>query len=108
MPILIMLKGPRINIVVKGEIKDEDEQKWDRIFHDQMLMVNNKKGRNVVIPLAVDCNIALLEEVTDKDIKEQEKKAEERRKQMEAEGGSGGSVLSPAQFAFPSGKRGRG
>ena len=108
MPILIVLKAPRVNLIAEGEIKDEDEKKWDEIFHGQMLMIKNQKGKNSVIPLAMDCNIAVLEEVTQKDIKEQEAMAEKRRKEAEAQGRGSGQLLSPAQFGFPSGRSGRG
>jgi len=105
MPILIVLKNPRVNLIAEGEIKDEDEKKWDEVFHGQMLMIKNQKGRNSVIPLAMDCNIAVLEEVTQKEIEELEKMAEKRRQQAEAQGGSG--IIKPT-FGFPSGRSGRG
>jgi len=108
MPILIVLKAPRINLIAVGEIKDEDEKKWDEIFHGQMLMIKNQRGKNSVIPLAMDCNIAVLEEVTQEEIDEQEKLAEKRRKQGEAQGGGGGSMITKPTMLFPSGRGGRG
>jgi len=106
MPILIVLKAPRLNLIAEGEIKDDDEKKWDEIFHGQMLMIKNQKGRNSVIPLAIDCNIALLEEVTEKEIKEQEELAKKRRKQAEAQDG-GGPLITKPNMLFPSGRGGK-
>lgn len=107
MPILIVLKNPRMNLIASGEIKDEDEKKWDEIFHNQVLMVKNKSGQNTLIPLLQECNIAVMEEVTDKEIKEMEEMAKERKREMEAQGGKGGSIVTP-QYAFPGGRGNRG
>lgn len=107
MPILIVLKNPRVNLIAEGGIKDEDEKKWDEIFHGQMLMIKNQKGRNSVIPLAMDCNIAVLEEVTQKEIDEQEKMAAKRREQAGAQGGGPGVIAKP-HMLFPSNRGGRG
>ena len=106
MPILIVLKSPRMNFLAKGEIKDGSDKEWDEIFHNQVLMVKNQAGRNTLIPLLQECNIAVMEEVTDKEIEEMQKIAKERKREMEAQGGKGG-VISAPQFAFPGG-RGRG
>ncbi|TET41742.1 MAG: hypothetical protein E3J60_03850 [Dehalococcoidia bacterium] len=103
MPILIVLKNPRMNLVASGEIKDADEKKWDEIFHNQVLMVKNKAGRNTLVPLLQECNIAVMEEVTEEEIEEMNKMAEKRKKEMEAQGGKGG-VISAPQFAFPGGR----
>ena len=107
MPILIVLKNPRVNLIAVGGIKDEDEKRWDEIFHGQMLMIKNQKGKNSVIPLAMDCNIAVLEEVTQKEIDEQEKLAKERRQQAGGQGGGPGVITKP-NMLFPSSRGGRG
>ena len=108
MPILIVLKNPRMNFLAEGEIKDNPEavKEWDEVFHNQVLMVKNKSGRNTLIPLLQDCNIAIMEEVTDEEIEEMKKMAEKRTREMESQGGKGGSIVSP-QFTIPSGRGGR-
>ena len=108
MPILIVLKNPRMNFLAEGEIKDSPEsiKEWDEVFHNQVLMVKNKSGHNTLIPLLQECNIAIMEEVTEKEIEEMNEIAKKRKKEMEAEGGKGGLISAP-QFAF-SGGRGRG
>ena len=107
MPILIVLKNPRVNLIAEGEIKDTDEQRYDEIFHNQVLMIKNQKGRNQLIPLLQECNIAVMETVTQKEIDEQDKEMEKRRKQAETQGGKGGLISQPG-FAFPAGRGGRG
>ena len=110
MPILIVLKNPRMNLIASGEIKDDSEKEWDEIFHNQVLMVKNKSGRNTLIPLLQECNIAVMEDVTEEEIEEMKKEAERRKKEMEAQGrgGKGGGLISNPDFLFPSGKGGRG
>ena len=109
MPILIVLKNPRMNFLAEGEIKDSPEavKEWDEVFHNQVLMVKNKSGRNTLIPLLQECNIAIMEEVTEGEIKEMNEMAKKRKQEMESQGGKGGSILSP-QFAFPTGRGGKG
>ena len=106
MPILIVLKNPRINLIAEGEIKDEDEKSWDELFHNQVLMIKNQKGRNQLVPLLQDCNIAVMETVTDEEIEEQEKEMQKRKKQAEAQGGRGGLISQP-DFIIPSNRGGR-
>jgi len=110
MPILIVLKNPRMNLIASGEIKDKDIKEWDEIFHNQVLMTKNQAGHNILIPLLQDCNIAILEEVTDEEIKEMQKMAKERAKEMEAQerGGGGGGLVAKPDFMFPGGRGGRG
>lgn len=107
MPILIVLKNPRVNLFAEGEIKDDQQEHYDEIFHNQVLMVKNRKGRNQLIPLLQDCNIAVMETVTDKEIEEQEKEIEKRKKAAEEKGGRGGLVSQP-EFIIPAGRGGRG
>ena len=90
MPILIVLKNPRMNLVAQGEIKDDSTKEWDEIFHNQVLMVKNKSGRNTLVPLLQECNIAVMEEITEEEIEEMSKMAEKRKREMEAQGGKGG------------------
>lgn len=107
MPILIALKNPRMNLIAQGEIKDDSEKEWDVIFNNQVLMTKNQAGHNMLIPLLVDCNIAVMEEVTDKEIKEMEELAKKRKKEMTAQGGPGGGgpLVSMPQYGFPGGGR---
>ena len=106
MPILIVLKNPRVNLFAEGEIKDDEQDHYDEIFHNQVLMVKNRKGRNQLIPLLQDCNIAVMETVTDEEIDEQEKELEKRKKQAESQGGKGGLVTQPG-FVIPHRRDGR-
>ena len=92
-----------MNLIAQGEIKDVDEKKWDEIFHNQILMVKNKSGHNTLIPLLQECNIAVMEEVTDEEIEEMKKEAEKRKREMEIQGGKGGSITMP-QYGFPGGR----
>lgn len=102
MAILIALKVPRLNLFAEGEIKDEDEAKWDQIFYNQVLMVKNSKGKNTLIPLAMDCNIAVMEEMTDEQLKEIEEASKKRREEQT------GPVITKPQFVFPGGRRRKG
>jgi len=104
MPILIRLKDPSITLVLAGDIKDESSKEYDTMFPN--LMVKNQDGQNMVIPLAIDCNIAYIKEVTQEEIDKQKKEAERRRKEAEAQGG-GGRIAKPSML-FPSGRGGRG
>lgn len=109
MPILIVLKDPRVNLVAEGQIDEKDTQKWDEIFNNQVFVFKSQKGKMTVVPLLQDCNVAVIEEISEEELKEQEEKAEERRKKAEAQGGaggSGGSIIKPS-FGFPSGARRR-
>ena len=106
MPILIVLKNPRMNFLAEGKIKDGSDKEWDEIFHNQVLMVKNQAGRNTLIPLLQECNIAVMEEVTDEEVEEQKKMAEKRMKEMEAQGGKGGLISTP-QYAFPGSRGGK-
>lgn len=107
MPILIVLKNPRVNLFAEGEIKDDQQEHYDEIFHNQVLMVKNRKGRNQLIPLLQDCNIAVMETVTDEEIEEQDKELKKRQKQAESQGGKS-NLISPPGFAIPHGRSGRG
>lgn len=105
MPIIICLKEPSINLILAGDIKDESSKEYDALFPN--LMVKDQDGHNVVIPLARDCSIAFIKEVTQEDIDKQKAETEKRRKEMERRGGGGGPLLTP-QFGFPSGRSGKG
>lgn len=112
MPILIVLKDPRVNLVAEGKIDDAHIKQWDEIFQNQILMFKSQTGNMTVVPLLQDCNIAVMEEITEEELAKQKKEAEERRKKAEAQGGPGGggggsSIFKPS-FGFPSGRRGRG
>ena len=109
MPILIVLKNPRMNFLAEGEIKDSPEavKEWDEVFHNQVLMVKNKSGRNTLIPLLQECNIAVMEEITEEEIKEMEEELKKRKKEMEVQGRGGGGLVAKPDFLFPAGKGGR-
>jgi len=100
MPILVCLKEPAINLILAGEIKDEASGEYDKLFPN--LMIKDQDGHNVVISLSVDCNISFLKEVTQAEIDEQKKLAEERKKEIRDLRG-GGPLVKPAQFMFPRG-----
>ena len=103
MPILIVLKDPRINLIAEGEIDDKQIKAWDEIFSNQILMFKSKKGRNTVVPLLQQCNIAIMEEMTDKEVEEME----ERSKKKQEEDGGGSSFITKPSFGFPAGGRKR-
>ena len=92
MPQLIVLKEPSLNLIVEGEIKDKDEEYWDKIFDNGVLLVKGRSGKNVVIPIWKESSIAFIQEVTKEQIEEQEKKAKER--------GEESQIVTP-QYAFP-------
>ncbi len=105
MPILIVLKDPRVNLVAEGKIDDKQVEAWDAVFNNQILMFKSQTGKMTVVPLLQDCNIAVMEEITEEELVEQKKEAEERRKKAEAQGGPGGggsSIFKPS-LGFPTG-----
>ena len=95
MPLLISLKEPPINMIVEGEIKDKDEKYWDEQFQNGCLMVKNRTGQNIIIPLWKESNVTFIQEVTEEQLEEQRKDAEER--------GKGNKIVTP-EYSFP-GKR---
>lgn len=105
MPILIVLKDPRINLVAEGTIDEKHIKEWDEIFQGQIIMFKSQKGNMTAVPLLQHCNIAVLEEITDEELAEQEKKSEERRKKMEEQGGAPrpGSLIHRPTLGFPAG-----
>ncbi|MCW4050767.1 MAG: hypothetical protein NWE89_13635 [Candidatus Bathyarchaeota archaeon] len=108
MPIVIALRDPQINLIVEGEIKNDDAtaKEYDALFPN--LMVRDQEGNNMVIPLSMDCNIAFLKEATQEQIDKRKKEAEERRKAAGGGPGRGGVITTP-EYAFPQGgRRGRG
>lgn len=109
MPILIVLKNPRVNLIMEGKITSQDEKRYDEIFHNQMLMVKNQKGNYTIIPLLQECNIAVIEEVTQKEVEEQEARAKKLQEEAKRRGQAGPGILEPASFGgFPSGRGGKG
>ena len=96
MPLLIVLKEPPLNLIVEGEIKDNDEEYWDKIFDNGCLLVKNRTGQNVVVPLWKESNVTFIQEVTEEQIEEQEKRAKEK--------GQESQILTP-QYAFPGRKQ---
>ena len=109
MPIIICLKEPGINLVCKGEIKDDDAtaKEYDALFPN--LMVQDQDGQNMVIPLSVDCNIAFIKGVTQAEIDKRRAEAEKRKKLLEAQGGGGrGGLITKPEMLFPSARGGRG
>ena len=108
MPIIVCLKEPGINLVCKGEIKDDEKTaaEYDALFPNPM--VQDQDGQNMVIPLSVDCNIAFIKEVTQAELDKRKAEAEKRKKLAEAQGGGGGSPLIKPEMLFPSNRGGRG
>ncbi len=109
MPILILLKEPRINLKAEGNIDDKQIEAWDAVFNKQILMFKNTDGKMTVVPLLQECNIAVMEEITKEELAEQEKRSEERRKKTEAQGGggAGGGLITKPTMGFPSGRQHR-
>ncbi len=106
MPILIVLKDPRVNLVAEGEIDEKETQRWDEIFNNLVFVFKSQTGNMTVVPLLQECNIAVLENITVEELEKQKKEAEERRKKAEAQGGGpggGGSSIFKPSFGFPSG-----
>ena len=95
MPILVCLKEPPINLIVEGEIKDESENEWDRIFREGVLLVKKKNGRNLLVPIWRESNIAFMQEVTEEDIEKGKEEFEKRQH---------GSKIEKPQFLFPGGR----
>lgn len=95
MPILICLKEPTINLIVEGEIKDESEKEWDKIFREGVLLVKKKNGRNLLVPIWRESNIAFMQEVTEEDIEKGKEEFEKRQK---------GSVIERPSYSFPGGR----
>lgn len=95
MPILICLKEPTINLIVEGEIKDESEKEWDKIFREGVLLVKKTNGRNLLVPIWRESNIAFMQEVTEEDIEKRKEEFEKQRK---------GTVIERPQCLFPGGR----
>jgi len=95
MPILICLKEPTINLIVDGEIKDESEKEWDKIFREGVLLVKKTNGRNLLVPIWRESNIAFMQEVTEEDIEKGKEEFEKRQK---------GSVIERPPYLFPGGR----
>lgn len=100
MPLLIVLKEPPMNLIVEGEIKDNDEAYWDGLFNNGVLMVKNKTGQNIIVPLWKESNVTFIQEVTNEQIEEQQKRAEEAADQAN----KGNRITSPG-YGFPGGKK---
>lgn len=95
MPILICLKEPPINLIVEGEIKDESEKKWDQIFREGVLLVKSMGGKNVLVPLWKESNVAFMQEVTEEEIEKQKEEFEKHRQ---------GTRIERPRFVIPGGR----
>jgi hypothetical protein len=108
MPIYIVLKDPKINLIVAGEIGDKDEDFYDRLFNHGVIMQKDRDGMNMVIPIWTESNIAFMKEVSEKEVKKTEKEMEEKKKG----GGVVESRITQPGMTFPGrqsrGKRGGG
>lgn len=100
MPIYIVLKEPKINLIVAGEIGDKDEDFYDRLFNHGVIMQKDRDGMNMVIPIWTESNIAFMKEVSEEEVKKTEKEMEEKKK------GGTGTIVRP-EMTFP-GRRNRG
>lgn len=109
MPIFIALKDPRINLIVAGEIKDDKAttKEYDELFKDGVLMMTDRDGQNIVVPLWKESNVAFMREITEEEIKENEEIQKKMQEEAERKGGGGNQIISNPRYAF-SGKRGRG
>ena len=100
MPIYIVLKEPKINLIVAGEIGDKDEDFYDRLFNHGVIMQKDRDGMNMVIPIWTESNIAFMKEVSEAEVKKTEKEMEEKKK-------GGASTIVRPEMTFP-GRQGRG
>jgi len=100
MPLLISLKEPPINMIVEGSIKDKDEKYWDEQFQNGCLMVKNRTGQNIVIPLWKESNVTFIQEITEEQLEEQRKQMEEANQQ----GGRDSKIVKP-EYVFPTTRR---
>lgn len=109
MPIFIALKEPRINLIVAGEIKDDKAttREYDELFKDGVLMMTDREGQNIVVPLWKESNIAFMREISEEEIKENEELQKKMQEEAEKKGGGGGQLISRPGYTFPQG-RGRG
>ena len=109
MPILIRLKDPPVNLIVDDTIKDtaEANKEWDAVFNNGVLITKSMKGNNLLVPLWTECNIAFMQNVSKKELEEQQKKAEEEAKKR-GDRGPGGALIDTPSFLYPGGsKRGQ-
>ena len=94
MPIYIVLKEPKINLIVAGEIGDKDEDFYDRLFNHGVIMQKDRDGMNMVIPIWTESNIAFMKEVSEAEVKKTEKEMEEKKK-------GGASTIVKPEMTFP-------
>jgi hypothetical protein len=106
MPIFIALKEPRTNLIVAGEIKDNMEKEYDEIFSNGVIMMKDRQGMNVVVPIWKESNIAFMREVTEKEVKENEELQEKMQEEAEKKGG--GQKISMPGYSFVRGNPNRG
>jgi len=106
MPIYIALKEPQINLIVAGEIKDESVKEYDEIFSNGVIMMKDRQGMNIVVPIWKESNIAFMREVTEKEIKDNEKL--QKKMQEEAKRQGQGQKITMPKYEFPRGNPNRG
>lgn len=109
MPIILYLKEPRVELYVKGKISEDPEsiKEWDEAFAGRVFVTrsyNDKKG--LIIPLDKDCNIALGEEASEKEIDERKEKLKKLKEEEERKRG-GGRGIDPVHMVIPGGGKGR-
>lgn len=85
MPIFIALKEPRINLIVAGKIKGDEQtaKEYDELFKDGVLITTDREGMNIVVPLWKESNIAFMREITEEEIKENEEIQKKMQKDAE-------------------------
>ena len=108
MPIAIWLKDPKVSILVKGEIESLLEEGLREAMNGGNHFIvdrpHNDTGQTVIIP---SDNIAMMQELTDEEVKEAKEKAESDMKKRAAMGGGGGSGLVSPGMLIPSNRGGR-
>ena len=102
MPVLVYLRNPQIIMAIEGEINPDDKmvvKQYEDMYGQGTLVATTDKGNPVVIPARGDLNVAYLQGISDKELKEMRRKEEERKKQMEEEArkraGNGGKITRP-------------
>lgn len=108
MPIAIWLKDPKVSILVKGSITGAKVKEFrDAVMNSNkkiMIERHNETDQPILIPTD---NVAMMQHLTDEEVKEAKEKAEAEMKKREAMGGGGGPGLISPTYLTPSNRGGR-
>ena len=103
MPIAIWLKDPKVSILVKGSLTGTKIKEFNLALKcdNQGVMVerHNETDQTIIIPTG---NVAMMQYLTDEEVKEAKEKAESDMKKRAAMGGGGGSGLINPTMLMPS------